>query len=81
LDLNWVTGHSFRRTVASILDEEKLSARVTADQLGHSSPSMTMNKYMARGTVRHEVAAILDAAVKVESIRRVDPTVADEDAL
>ncbi|KQU30302.1 hypothetical protein ASG69_04390 [Rhodococcus sp. Leaf225] len=81
LGLDWVTGHTFRRTVASVLDEEKLSARVTADQLGHSRPSETMDRYMARGTVRHEVAAILDAAVKVESKWRVGDPDGDADAV
>ncbi|MFC9555535.1 tyrosine-type recombinase/integrase [Rhodococcus sp. NPDC056960] len=72
LRLDWVTAHTFRRTVASLLDESKMGPRITADQLGHASPSMTMDKYMSRGKVRPEVAAILDAAVKVESKRRVD---------
>ena len=64
LGLDWVTGHTFRRTVASVLDEGKLSARVTADQLGHSSPSMTQDRYMSRGTVRHEVADMLNAVIE-----------------
>ncbi|MBA8964655.1 integrase [Rhodococcus percolatus] len=72
LGLDWVTAHTFRRTVASLLDESKMGPRITADQLGHASPSMTMDKYMSRGKVRPEVAAILDAAVKVESKRRVE---------
>ncbi|MFC9765784.1 tyrosine recombinase XerC [Rhodococcus jostii] len=72
LDLNWVTAHTFRRTVASLLDESKLGARITADQLGHASPSMTMDKYMSRGKIRHQVAAVLDAAVKMESKWRAD---------
>ncbi|MFH5209215.1 tyrosine recombinase XerC [Antrihabitans sp. NCIMB 15449] len=62
LGLKWVTGHTFRRTVASLLDEGQMSARVAADQLGHSSPSMTMDRYMSRGKVRSEVAAVLDRA-------------------
>lgn len=63
-DLDWVTGHTFRRTVATLLDDAKVSARVAADQLGHAKPSMTQDKYMSRGTVHHEVAAVLDRAAK-----------------
>jgi integrase len=33
---SWFTIHVFRRTAATILDEAGLSARVIADQLGHS---------------------------------------------
>lgn len=63
-DLDWVTGHTFRRTVATLVDGAKLSARVAADQLGHSKPSMTQDKYMSRGEVHYEVAEVLDRAAK-----------------
>src|SRR5215218_5069136 len=33
---SWVTTHVFRKTAATILDEAGFSARVVADQLGHS---------------------------------------------
>lgn len=61
-----VTSHSFRKSVADLIDEEGLSARVGADQLGHSQVSMTQNKYMTRGKVHSEVAALLDRAIKDE---------------
>ena len=63
LGLEWVQGHTFRRSVASLLDDEKVSARATADQLGHKNPSMTMDKYMARGKVRSDLARVLDARI------------------
>ena len=44
-----VTTHSFRKTVADLIDEQGLSARVGADQLGHAKPSMTQDRYMTRG--------------------------------
>ena len=44
-----MTTHSFRKTVATLIDEEGLSARVGADQLGHSKVSMTQDRYMAGG--------------------------------
>ncbi len=42
----WVTSHNFRKTTATVLDEAGLSARLIADQLGHSRPSMTQDVYM-----------------------------------
>jgi integrase len=34
--LSWITSHSFRKTPATILDDAALSARLVADQLGHT---------------------------------------------
>jgi integrase len=58
-----VTTHSFRKTVADLIDAEGLSARVGADQLGHSHVSMTQDKYLSRGRIHAEVADLLDRAV------------------
>lgn len=38
--------HSFRKTVATILDKAGLSATEIADYLGHEDPSLTMGTYM-----------------------------------
>ena len=57
------TTHSFRKTVADLIDEEGLSARVGADQLGHSHVSMTQDKYLSRGRIHAEVADLLDRAI------------------
>lgn len=38
--------HSLRKTVATILDREGLSATEIADYLGHKNPSMTQDVYM-----------------------------------
>jgi integrase len=56
----WVTSHTFRKTVATRLDESGLSAREIADQLGHAQPSMTMNTYMGRSVVSSRAAEVLD---------------------
>lgn len=61
-----VTTHSFRKSVADLIDDEGLSARIGADQLGHSQVSMTQNRYMTRGKTHSEVAALLDRAIKDE---------------
>jgi integrase len=57
------TSHSFRKTVATLIDDEGLSARIGADHLGHSRVSMTQDKYMARGRVHAQVAELLDRTV------------------
>ena len=58
-----VTSHSFRKTVADLIDEGGLSARIGADQLGHAKPCMTQDRYMTRGRVHPQVADLLDRAV------------------
>ena len=59
--LAWITSHSFRKTVATMLDDAGMSPRVVADQLGHARPSMTQDVYMGRGTVNPRAVAALDA--------------------
>jgi integrase len=44
-----VTTHSFRKPLATLIDDRRLSARIGADQLGHARPSMTQDVYMSRG--------------------------------
>ena len=46
-----------------MIDDEGLSARIGADQLGHSNVSMTQDRYMARGRIHTQVADLLDRAV------------------
>ena len=58
-----VTSHSFRKTVATLIDDAGFSARIGADHLGHARVSMTQDRYMARGRVHSEVADLLDRAV------------------
>ena len=56
---DWVTTHSFRKTVATRLDEAGLSARQIADHLGHGRPSLTQDVYMGRGLTSREAARAL----------------------
>ncbi len=58
-----VTTHSFRKTVATLIDDEGLSARIGADHLGHTHVSMTQDRYMSRGRVHTQVADLLDRTV------------------
>lgn len=55
----WVTSHTFRKTVATLLDAAGLSARQIADQLGHAQPSMTQDVYMGRRVVSSRTADLL----------------------
>jgi integrase len=50
LGLPDVSSHSFRKTVATLIDDSGLSARIGADQLGHARPSMTQDVYARPGT-------------------------------
>jgi integrase len=62
--LAWITSHTFRKTAATILDEAALSARLVADQLGHSRPSMTQDVYLGRRAVDSQAAIALEAALR-----------------
>lgn len=48
LGFDWVTAHSWRKTTATILDSSGATARMIADQLGHSRVSMTQDVYLGR---------------------------------
>lgn len=65
--LEWMTSHSWRKTTASVLDGSGLSARVIADQLGHSRVSMTQDVYLGRRMADPRV---------VEALELVDPRLA-----
>ena len=45
----WVTLHTLRKTVATLLDETGLTARQLADLLGRSRVSMTRDVHFGRG--------------------------------
>jgi integrase len=55
----WVTAHTFRRSVATWMDEGGLTARAGADQLGHVRPSVTMDSYWGRRTRDTGAAEVL----------------------
>ena len=44
----WVKTHTYRKTVATLLDKSGSTARMIADQLGHSRVSMTQDVYLGR---------------------------------
>lgn len=55
----WVTPHTYRKTVATVLDSEGATARRVADQLGHARVSMTQDVYMGRRAVDNRNADVL----------------------
>lgn len=55
----WATAHTFRHTVATLLDLAGLSAREIANYLGHKHASMTQNVCMSRHTVFERAADLL----------------------
>ncbi|HJQ87375.1 MAG TPA: tyrosine-type recombinase/integrase [Propionibacteriaceae bacterium] len=56
----WVTSHTFRRTVATLMDQNGLSPRAAADQLGHSHPSLTQDVYYGRRIANTGAADVLE---------------------
>jgi hypothetical protein len=52
--------------LTALIDDEGLSARIGADQLGHAKVSMTHDKYMSRGRVHTQVAELLDRTINDE---------------
>jgi integrase len=59
----WVTFRTFRKTVATLLDDAGLTARQIADILGHARPSMTQDVYMSRHSVSRDGADALHAVL------------------
>ncbi len=58
--VDWFVSHTARRTVATLLDAEGLTARSIADQLGHARPSMTQDIYMGRKVASPAAAKALE---------------------
>ena len=57
---SWITSHTFRKTVATRLEEAGFTPRQVADQLGHANPSMTLDVYFGRHVVSAAAAQVLD---------------------
>lgn len=55
--------HSFRKAVATALDQAGLTARDIAEYLGHADPSLTMGTYMSKTVGGTRAADALDAVL------------------
>jgi integrase len=68
-DLAWVTPHSFRRTVASVV-RDALGAELAQQQLSHATLATTETHYLQRHTQGPDVRAVLDKFAGQESVER-----------
>ncbi|MTD58824.1 tyrosine-type recombinase/integrase [Amycolatopsis pithecellobii] len=59
LGFDWVTSHNFRKTAATLLNDQGLTVREIADQLGHKRVSMTLDTYFGRKQASPKVAELL----------------------
>ncbi len=57
--MDWVTPHTFRKTVATLISE-RVSAETASQQLGHSSPTITREFYISKPAIAADVAHVLD---------------------
>jgi integrase len=57
--LTWVTPHTFRKTVATLIDREA-DAKHAAAQLGHVSEEITNAYYIAKPALAPDVSHILE---------------------
>lgn len=60
-EFEWVKTHTYRKTVATLLDQSGATARMIADQLGHSRVSMTQDVYLGRRAGNAANLAALEA--------------------
>ena len=67
--LDWVTPHTFRKTVATLISE-RVDADTASQQLGHSSPAITREFYISKPAIAADVAHVLE-----ELARPKDPKV------
>ena len=57
---SWVTFRAWRKTTATVSDDGGATARMIADQLGHSRVSMTQDVYLGRRSRESRVMAALE---------------------
>lgn len=55
----WVTPHSFRRTVATLIDREA-TTEDAASQLGHSGTAVTRKHYIEKAAAAPDLTSVLD---------------------
>ena len=59
IGLEWVTPHVFRKTVATLIARE-VGSKEAAEQLGHTSPSVTHRHYIERNNVAPDLSELLE---------------------
>ncbi|MEU7779197.1 tyrosine-type recombinase/integrase [Micromonospora parva] len=78
-DLAWVTPHTFRKTVATLIKEET-DTKSAAAQLGHSSEEVTATYYIAKPAQAPDVSDILERLGIDHGTRQDPPTGLPNDA-
>ena len=63
----WMTSHSLRRTVATLMSKAGLMALEASDQLGHRRPSMTSDRYFDRSSYVTSGAMVLETLNEAKS--------------
>ena len=63
--LDWVTPHTFRKTVATLISE-RVDAETASQQLGHSSPAITREFYISKPAIAADVAYVLEELARPE---------------
>ena len=63
--LEWVTPHTFRKTVATLISE-RVDAETASQQLGHSSPAITREFYISKPAIAADVAHVLEELANPE---------------
>ena len=62
LGMGGITSHSFRKSVASLMDDAGLTARSAADELGHAQTAMTLNVHFGRRARKTGAAEVLEVS-------------------
>ena len=61
----WVTPHTFRKTVATLISEATTS-ELASRQLGHSSSQVTRDHYIAKPAVSADLSAVLETLAQMD---------------
>ncbi len=72
-ELEWVTPHTFRKTVATLIDKEA-NTKSAAAQLGHASENVTNTYYIAKPALAPDVSDILEQLGASRTASGLDPS-------
>ena len=61
----WVTPHTFRKTVATLISET-MSSELASRQLGHSSSQVTRDHYIAKPAVSADLSTVLESLARTD---------------
>ena len=75
--LDWVTPHTFRKTVATLISE-RVDTQTASQQLGHSSPAITREFYISKPAIAADVAHVLEELARPEGNRPARPRLLGE---